>query len=142
MAQIALGIGAAARSPLFEFASIFAGGFPLLDAAQVYIDQALLSLGRFVLTERCERFFRINLILIRWYYLGVTIKLLNLSPGHRLSRDHRTVHPLNALLPDSLRDVLPYRSLKLPTHCFAVFLLIEFSLMLVSDSFPCDTSQS
>lgn len=37
MAQIALGVGAAARSSLFEFASIFAGGFPLLDAAQVHV---------------------------------------------------------------------------------------------------------
>ena len=67
---------------------------------------------------------------------------MNLSPGHGFSRDHRTVHPLNALLPDSLREVLPYRSLKLPTRCFAVFLLIEFSLMLVSDRFTSDTSQS
>ena len=142
MAQIALGVGAAARSPLFESGRISVGSFPLLDAAQVHIYQALLSLGCFILTERRERFFWINLTLICGCYPGVTIKFLNLTPGHRLHRDHRAVHPLYVLLPNSLREVLPYRSLKLSTRCFAVFLLIEFSLMLVSDRFPSDTGQS
>ena len=110
MAQITLGVGAATRSSLFGFASVFVSDFPLLDAAQVHIEEALLSLGCLILTERRERFFRVNFILLRGYYLRVTIKLLNFSPGVRLSRDHRTVHPFNAPLPRSLREVLPYRS--------------------------------
>ena len=99
-AHVSLGVRATTSAPLlFKFSTCcLASGILFLAAKYVHIDLTLLSFSRFAVAKGSQRLFiTTSFILIVSSDPRVTIQLGDFTPcGYRLSRNHRTIHPLYA----------------------------------------------